>query len=55
MAYILYKYQAGKKVYLSTTGNWIKSARFAASYSREEAPVEAAKLGCCFRAYMFRD
>lgn len=55
MTYILYKYHSGSKVYLSTTGKWIKTARFAAIYSKEEALLEATKLCCCYRAYMFRN
>ncbi len=55
MTYTLYKYQNGKKIFLSTTGKWIKSAKNAWSMSREDAYTEAAKIGCCVHAYRFRD
>lgn len=54
--YILYKYQAGKKVFMSaSSGKWIKTARNAWGMSKEEAFAEAAKIGCCVQQYRFRD
>lgn len=55
MTYILYKYQSGKPVYLSTTGKWIKSACHAAAYSLETAQAKQAEIGCCKRVYSFRN
>ena len=55
MTYVLYKYQAGKKIYLSTTGNWIKTAGSAWCLRKEEAYAKAAEIGCCVRAYSFRN
>lgn len=56
MTLIVYKYTAGRKVYLSTSGKWIKSARGAATYATEaDAKAKALEVGGMTRPYQFRD
>ena len=55
MTYLVFKYQTGKKLYLSVTGKWIKSTPTAQVFSQEAAKAKAAELGCFTRQHIFRD
>ena len=55
MTTLIYKYQAGKKVYLSITGKWIKSTATAWVLPTEEAKAKALELGACTRIKSYRD